>query len=117
MNLFTARKQEGGRYVLPDTAFTVDVGAVGQDEVRIGLRPEECDVRRPRAGEQPHGQVVAVEPLGNVSDVHVAIGGREFLVRVPGFGSYGVGDPLVVDLFRARIHCFDAVTGQRIPTS
>lgn len=117
MNLFTAREEGRGRYVLPDTAFGVDAGALGVDEVRVGLRPEECDLRRPLDGEQPHGTVVAVEPLGNVSDVHLAVGGIEFLVRVPGFGSYGVGDPVVIDLARARLHCFDPADGTRIATA
>lgn len=113
MNLFTAKRGERGRHVLPGTAFGVESGVV-PDEIRVGLRPEECDLRRPLAGEQPHGTVVAVEPLGNVSDVHLTIGDVEFLVRVPGFGSYDVGDAVVVDLTRARLHCFDPETGQRL---
>lgn len=114
MNLFTVRRQESGRYVLPGTVFSVDAGAVGRDEIRVGLRPEECDVRRPADGEHAHGNVVAVEPLGNVSDVHVDVGGTDFLVREPGFGTYGVGDPVVIDVDRARLHRFDPQTGVRI---
>lgn len=114
MNLFTALREERGRYVLPDTAFGVDAGILDREEIRVGLRPEECDVRRPVAGDQPHGHVVAVEPLGNVSDVHLAVGGTDFLVRVPGFGSYDVGDPVVIDITGARLHCFDPTTGTRL---
>jgi len=116
MNLFAAKRGERGRHVLPGTAFGVESGAL-PEEIRVGLRPEECDLRRPLAGEQPHGTVVAVEPLGNVSDVHLTIGDVEFLVRVPGFGSYGVGDAVVVDLTRARLHCFDPETGRRLAVS
>ncbi|MEW2461356.1 MULTISPECIES: ABC transporter ATP-binding protein [Microbacterium] len=116
MNLFTAKRGERGRHVLPGTAFGVESGAL-PEEIRVGLRPEECDLRRPLAGEQPHGTVVAVEPLGNVSDVHLTMGDVEFLVRVPGFGSYGVGDAVVVDLTRARLHCFDPETGRRLAVS
>ena len=114
MNLFTVQRQEAGRYVLPDTTLSLDVGDIAQAEIRAGLRPEECGVRAPSVGEQPHGHVVAVEPLGNVSDVHVAVGDLDFLVRVPGFGSYGVGDAVMIVHEGARLHCFDGETGRRI---
>jgi ABC-type sugar transport system ATPase subunit len=114
MNLFSVQRLEAGRYVLPETTFSIDTGALDSESVRIGLRPEECDLRAPRAGEQPHGNVVAVEPLGNVSDVHVVVGDVDFLVRVPGFGTFAVGEPVVIDLHRARLHCFDPETGARL---
>lgn len=114
MNLFTAVADGRGRYTLPGTSFTVDVGQVGAPEARIGVRPEECVLRTPESHEQPHGRVVAVEPLGNVSDVHLAVGELDFMARVPGFGSFDVGDSVVIDVSAARVHCFDPHTGLRL---
>ncbi|WP_298868139.1 ABC transporter ATP-binding protein [uncultured Microbacterium sp.] len=114
MNLFTAVIAEQGRFVLPGTAFVVELGLAGQPEVRVGVRPEECTLRAPVTGEQAHGRVVAVEPLGNVSDVHLAVGEFDFMARVPGFGSFGVGDEVVIDVSSARVHCFDPASGQRL---
>jgi len=117
MNLFTVEKQGSGRYVIPGTDFKIDLGDTGADSLRLGLRAEECVLRTPDVGEPAHGVVFAVEPLGNVSDVHLRVGPVEFLVRVPGFGSYQVGDRVVVDVSAARLHCFDSATGNRISLS
>ncbi len=43
-----------------------------------------------------------------------SVGDVDFLVRVPGFGTFGVGEPVVIDLDRARLHCFDPETGVRL---
>lgn len=114
MNLFTASRQENGRYVLPGTAFALDVDGATAPQIRIGLRPEECDlaVTGDRAG--AHGTVQTVEPLGNVSDVVLAVGDQQFLARVPGFGSFKAGDRITVDTRRATIHCFDIKSGLRL---
>ncbi|MDJ0356887.1 ATP-binding cassette domain-containing protein [Paenarthrobacter sp. PH39-S1] len=114
MNLFTAAKLASGHYGLSGTHFTVDVPAVQAPEMRIGLRPEECDLRVPSSGEAAHGTVRTVEPLGNVSDVILDVGANQFLSRVPGFGTFQPGDEVVIDTQRARVHCFDIKTGLRI---
>jgi ABC-type sugar transport system ATPase subunit len=114
MNFFTAVHQERGRYALPGTAFTVHVGDLVLDQLRVGVRAEECDLRSPEKGEAEHAVVRAVEPLGNVSDVLRAVGDQQFMVRVSGFGTHSVGEPIVADTSRARIHCFDPDTGIRV---
>jgi len=114
MNLFTALRTKNGRYALPGTTFTVDLGEIGLDRVRVGFRPEECDLRVVEPGTHGHGVVRAVEPLGNVSDVLITLGDQQFMVRVPGFGTCAPGDRVDIITTRARIHCFDPATFLRI---
>lgn len=114
MNLFTAVRMESERFTLAGTNFSVDVSGVPADRIRIGLRPEECDLSKTANGVKGHAVVRAVEPLGNVSDVVLGLGDNQFLARVPGFGNYTVGDEVMIHTDRARIHCFDAQTGQRL---
>ncbi|MBS1906783.1 MAG: ABC transporter ATP-binding protein [Actinobacteria bacterium] len=117
MNIFTVVRTEQGRYALPGTSFVLELGALESEEVRVGIRPEECDLRSPQQGEQPHGAVIGVEPLGNVSDVLLSVGEATFMARVPGFGSLAVGAPVVIGTERARLHCFDTQTGLRLRTA
>jgi ABC-type sugar transport system ATPase subunit len=114
MNLFTATRQERGRFGLPGTAFSVELGNATADTVRVGIRPEECSLRAVGHDESPHGRVRAVEPLGNVSDVLLAVGDELFMARVPGFGTFAPGDQVVIETDRAHIHCFDRDTGERL---
>ena len=114
MNLFTATRQERGRFGLAGTSFTVELGDVAADRVRVGIRPDECTLRAATPEERPHATVRAVEPLGNVSDVLLAVGDELFMARVPGFGTFVVGDQVMIETDHARVHRFDADTGKRI---
>lgn len=117
MNLFTAVRQERGRYGIPGTAFALDLGNLERDRVRAGVRPEECRLRAPEPGETPHATVKAVEPLGNVSDVLLAVGDNEFMARVPGFGTVTAGDHVIINTDQAHTHVFDTETKKRITTT
>lgn len=114
MNLFTAKKSETGRYVLPGTNLELDVDDVSAATIRIGLRPEECDLKLATNEASAHGTVRAIEPLGNVSDVVLMVGTETFLARVPGFGGFDVGDFISIETQRATIHCFDVESGRRL---
>lgn len=114
MNLFTAKKTGTNRYVLPGSSFELGIDNVTAESIRVGLRPEECDLVPAADAETAHGEVRAIEPLGNVSDVVVAVGPETFLARVPGFGGFHVGDPVTIATQRATIHCFDEATGRRL---
>lgn len=114
MNLFTAKKSETGRYVLPGTNLELDVDDVSAATIRIGLRPEECDLKLATNEALVHGTVRAIEPLGNVSDVVLMVGTETFLARVPGFGGFDVGDFISIETQRATIHCFDVESGRRL---
>lgn len=114
MNLFTAMKSEAGRYVLPGTNLELDIAGVAAQAIRVGLRPEECDLKLAETDDTAQGIVRAIEPLGNVSDVVLAVGAETFLARVPGFGGFNVGDPITIETNRATVHCFDIETGRRL---
>jgi ABC-type sugar transport system ATPase subunit len=116
MNLFTAVRTEGGRYTLPGTTFGVDLGDLGRDKLRVGLRPEECDLRAPGPGEVGDAVVRAVEPLGNVTDVLLTVADQQFMARVPGFGTQKAGDQGNIVTERAHIHVFDVDSGVRVAT-
>lgn len=115
MNLFTAsREGSGGRYSLPGTGFSLEVDGATASQIRIGLRPEECDLVAAGDRDEAHGTVQTIEPLGNVSDVVIAVGDQKFLARVPGFGGFKAGDSVRLDSRRATVHCFDITTGARL---
>ena len=114
MNLLPGERDGSGRYRVAGSAFAVALGAVTQPSVRVGLRPEECALV-PAAPGEAHGVVKVIEPLGNASDVIVDLGSALFTVRVPGFGTVGVGAPVRIDPAGATLHVFDPQGGQRIP--
>ncbi|HLT61175.1 MAG TPA: ABC transporter ATP-binding protein [Microlunatus sp.] len=114
MNLLTGEPAERGRIAVAGTSLLVDAPAAADRRVRVGLRPEECAVR-PASGGEAHGVVKVVEPLGNVSDVIIDLGGALFTARVPGFGELSPGDRVMIDTARATAHCFDTESGARLP--
>lgn len=114
MNLFDAEPAERGRYRLVGSELIVDTPA-GTDHgpVRMGLRPGECTAE-PSSEVESHGRVVVVEPLGSHTDVIVEVGGYHFVVRMPGFVDFGVGDPVRVVTEQVATHLFDKETGRRL---
>jgi ABC-type sugar transport system ATPase subunit len=114
MNLLAAEPAERGRAVITGTRLRVETDAATDGPIRIGLRPEECALRRADAADQADGVVRVVEPLGNVSDVIIDLDGIPFTARIPGFGELSPGDPVMIDTGRATVHCFDPTTGRRL---
>jgi ABC-type sugar transport system ATPase subunit len=116
MNLLVARRDTGDRFRVAGSPLRVALPGIGAAEVVVGLRPEQCGLRS--AGpEQADGTVKVIEPLGNVADVTVDLGSALFTVRIPGFGDFTVGDPVIIDTDRAALHCFDPATEARIDPS
>ncbi len=113
MNLLTGERSAPGRYRLAGSPFTVTADGIDRAKLRIGIRPEECDLRlvEPDAAD---GTVKVVEPLGNVSDVTLDLGSALFTARIPGFTDLSVGTPVRIDADRAVVHCFDADDGHRL---
>lgn len=116
MNLHTAHKVGSGRVRLKDTSLEVDIAAPLPDEgeVRLGLRPSECSVTV-CAEEEAHGTVLLVEPLGSHTDLIIDMGGPQFVVRQPGFGTVSVRDPIRIEVREATQHLFDPASGRRLP--
>ena len=113
MNLLSAERTEPGRYRLADSRLTVPADPDAPGRVRLGIRPEECDLHLAEPA-SAHGNVRVVEPLGNVSDVTVDLGAALFTARIPGFTDLAVGTPVRIDTSRASIHCFDPGNGHRV---
>jgi ABC-type sugar transport system ATPase subunit len=122
MNLLPATVADGslraGPFVLPRPPRLDDSGLGGQLEV--GLRPEHLQL----AGEhrlaggaalvEAPGEVLAVEPAGNETYVHVRCGGFRLVLRSsPGVGAR-VGDGAVVQADAAAVHVFDSASGQAL---
>jgi ABC-type sugar transport system ATPase subunit len=113
INMLSGVRDGAGRYRLAGSSLAVGLGSVEQPDVRVGLRPEECELE---AAEQAdaHGVVKVIEPLGNASDVTVDLGSALFRVRTPGFASVEVGSSVRINPARATLHVFDQDTGRRI---
>jgi multiple sugar transport system ATP-binding protein len=103
------------RLELPEEQQLVLESMVGR-EVVLGLRPEQVTVRpwlRDGVGDWP-GEVEWVEWLGGEMIVRVAIEGGSILARVQAGERWAVGAHLGVRLDPAKLHFFDAGSGQRL---
>src|SRR6266513_2916111 len=60
-----------------------------------------------------NADVVAVEPLGAETLVHLTAGGQPVIARLPGLVELGAGDRVGLKLDRRRLHLFD-VAGERL---
>ncbi|GAA3807275.1 diacetylchitobiose ABC transporter ATP-binding protein MsiK [Streptomyces coacervatus] len=96
-------------------------GAGGAEEIVLGVRPEQFDFLSPQDRESPGLDLVveAVEDTGAVVYLHTTAWSGEGLarivVRLPGRPTYGRGATLRVAVRADGVHCFSAVTGQRLP--
>ena len=85
--------------------------------ITLGIRPEHLHLTATE-GADLMGRVDVVEPLGNATLLHVAIGeGAELRVLVPEFPRERAGEEVGLRLDRGGIHLFDSGSGLRIPTS
>ncbi|NUR02942.1 MAG: TOBE domain-containing protein, partial [Streptomyces sp.] len=95
--------------------------AWGADEIVLGVRPEQFEFLSPEDRETPGLDLVVerVEDTGAVVHLHTTAWSGEGLarivVRLPGRPLYGVGATLRVAVRADGVHCFSAVTGQRLP--
>lgn len=113
MNIFTAVPVGGGMFQMEGTRFAVAADLPTDKSVRLGLRPNECEIE-PAAEAEAHGVVLVVEPLGNHTDVTVDLKGQHFAVRVAGFTHLLPGEPVRILTDGARRHAFDPETGRRL---
>ncbi|HXX66896.1 MAG TPA: ABC transporter ATP-binding protein [Polyangiaceae bacterium] len=110
MNLLDARAEGGlvvaGPFEWPSPATGLPA------RVCVGIRPQH--VRLSDAGEGDHrGEVVAVEPLGAESHVHVRVGDVALRAQAPGFETRRRGDGVGVSIDASSILIFDADHGEK----
>jgi len=80
--------------------------------VCVGVRPQHVRLGDPGEGRH-RGEVVAVEPLGAESHVHVRVGDVALRAQAPGFETRRRGDGVGVSIDASSILIFDAEHGER----
>lgn len=110
MNLLAARARDG---VVVAGPFEWRAPAAGLPaQVIVGIRPEH--VRLDDAGESRHkGEIVAVEPLGAESHVHLRVGDVVLRAQARGFETRRRGDGVSVSIDPSRILVFDGDHGEK----
>ncbi|MFN2389617.1 MAG: ABC transporter ATP-binding protein [Actinomycetota bacterium] len=78
----------------------------------VGVRPEKVRLVAARAARLA-GEVIAVEPIGNETLVHLEVAGAPFVVRVDPSDAPAGGGTAGVDFDDAALHHFDA-SGRRL---
>jgi multiple sugar transport system ATP-binding protein len=94
----------------------VPQGLGSAERVTIGLRPEHLALGQNGSGDALSipGEVVAAEPLGAETHLHVDTGGARLRARVPGWNAPARGETVRLSIDRQRILYFDAATGARL---
>jgi multiple sugar transport system ATP-binding protein len=97
-------------------SFAARLGSlvVEQDQVILGVRPEEVMIgREPRTGSVP-GEVFVVEDLGNERLITLDLGGQFAVARVPADYPAEMGEGLWFRFDPERAHLFNPVSGLRL---
>ena len=82
-------------------------------EVTVGLRPEQL-APSSEADASLAGTVEMVEALGADTLLHLDVGGRNIIARVPQGVTPAIGSTLHVRANPDRVYLFDAQTGARL---
>jgi len=85
-----------------------------QDEVILGVRPEEVMIgREPATGSVP-GEVFVVEDLGNERLITLDLGGQFIVARVAADYPAEMGECLWFGFDSERAHLFDPISERRL---
>ena len=109
MNLTPARRED--HVVIADgIRLRVKGELPDTDQLLIGVRPEHVRVGgEPAAGSiELRAKVIAVEPLGAETFVHLDAGGTALRARLPGFDAPSRGDDVVAHFTPNQVHAFRA---------
>jgi multiple sugar transport system ATP-binding protein len=85
-----------------------------QDEVILGVRPEEVIIRREQAPGSVPGEVFVVEDLGNERLITLDLGGQFVVARVAADYPAEMGERLWFGFDPARAHLFDPISQRRL---
>ncbi len=112
-----------GEVVLKSTSVTVPlspryqaaVGAASGRKVVVGLRPEHFELGEPVADcVAVQAKADVVEYLGNDELIHLSLEGKDLIAIVPSSHMVRPGDVLRLNVPMARVHMFDAETGDSL---
>jgi multiple sugar transport system ATP-binding protein len=108
---------DGGAPVVslaPEIARSLPAGAAGR-RVTLGIRPEDVAlVADPAAPGAAPWRLDLVEPMGNESVLYASLGAHEITARVAPGTPPEPGTTVALAPNPARVHLFDAATGERL---
>jgi multiple sugar transport system ATP-binding protein len=110
----TLRRSAGGTAVVLEDGPLVTVEAAGGEDgqaVILGIRPEHVVLAE--GGDVPL-EVEVVEPTGASIQIYARLGGTQFCAMTSERQEFRPGDVMTARFPPARIHLFDAATGQRL---
>lgn len=107
MNLYDVEVGPNGRAVVCGTVWSIPVSVGLSGRMRLGLRPEELGFSSEESSGSVQGTVRLVEPGGGTTDITVAVGPIDVMVRLPGFSNLGIGAQGWLDARRAYPHLFE----------
>ena len=114
MNFLPGRIAEGHRVVLEGAgSLPANVALAPGSEVTVGLRPEHL-VPSTQGDASLAGRVEIVEALGADTLLHLDVGGRNVIARLPHGVMPAVGTTMHVRANPDRVYVFDATTGARV---
>lgn len=132
MNIATFKVKDGvatlgkARVNLPQVTLDAMV-ADDNDEIVLGVRPENLRVVEGASGDLIPIKVDLVEELGSDAFVYghlegtgeftgaIEVGATEFVVRVPPNSAPDAGSELMVHVDEGKLHAFSASSGARLP--
>jgi multiple sugar transport system ATP-binding protein len=88
--------------------------AASSPEVVLGARHSTLRLLMESAEDAIPGRVYTVEPTGDVTYVHVRLGADTVVVSVPPHAPLTPNQPIWVAFDQAKLHLFDAVTGNAL---
>ncbi len=112
INLVGAVREDGSLFIKDSTIrLPIEPQAAIPPELLVGIRPEDV---RPAPDGALRGEVALTEPLGVETVVHIRSGEQTFLSLVSGITDLKIGDAVMFDIVRERMHFFDP-DGSRVP--
>lgn len=117
MNFFDVRL-EGERLVALDFEYSLSsdiVTKLDQEELVLGIRPEDIELADGASGEHEYAaDVLVVEPMGNENSVHLQVGETQFVATVGGMQRVTQGETTAIRLPEDAIHLFDRASGEAL---
>jgi multiple sugar transport system ATP-binding protein len=114
INLIELENLEG-RLRAPGIDWPTPHGGGFRRRAMAGIRAEHLRIGEPTADEAViQGLVLATEPLGAETNLHIEVQGARVVVRAPGFETLAPGDRASVCVRLDRVLYFDAGSGERI---
>jgi multiple sugar transport system ATP-binding protein len=92
-------------------ALPAEVGLRAGQRLTCGVRPADLALSETGAIE---GELVLAEKTGADLNLHLSIGGRDFVATAPRDAAARPGRAVRLDVDPARVHLFDAETGRRL---